>query len=84
MTDRETRRKYRCPCGGEFNEWDGPRGDFGPDKCPFCGIERHAHDGPDEELEQRVSALESVVKKLYTDSAKAFSSVGEELRKREF
>lgn len=27
-------REYKCPCGGEFNEWEETSDGV---KCPFCG-----------------------------------------------
>lgn len=78
-----TRRKYRCPCGGEFDEWDS----FGysrKDVCPFCGTEKRQHDTPNEDLERRIAALETTVQKLFKHSSQMFGKIGQELNSRDF
>ena len=39
-------REYKCPCGGEFDEWEQCGDREGESLvCPFCGAEKYAHRG---------------------------------------
>jgi len=52
-TEYRRAREYKCPCGGEFDEWETMLTNEGErEVCPFCGTEKYGRDGEDTNTEE--------------------------------